>query len=243
MDNCANATELYNAVDETLNGKDQEESEREASFAEAGTTLCPNDPESLAPPSMQGNNFTLCIDNYIQGKHSFIFDGDGRVSDSTAGWKSSRAQGYIDPVTCKAFWVTNNSTIDIPFIHDTTTNPSQHEPKDLTINCDPTTGVIVVKAELYDAYCNGSLARAICPALDELIKFTPDGSGGYGVQWVKDGYPATDVYQRDSSGVWHTLKHDSGDTGILGWLDLITFKNENARLRDLLKMPPGCNFE
>jgi hypothetical protein len=239
---CASANDFYYAMDETISRKEADANAMEQAYNDAANTAtltC-----VIRDDSLSTAHYTVCIDNWISGKRAFIFGGDNRGPDSTAGYTASRFQEYIDPVACKAYWVQNVSSIQVPFYHDTTASPSQHEAKDLTLTCNADTGVIDVHMEVYDAYCTFPGARAICPSIDADVRLTPLSDGSYDVKWIKDGYPSIAVYQANTGNTeFHTLRRDSGNTEPLGWLQLITYRNEVNRLRQALHLPPGCYFQ
>ena len=239
---CADANEFYFAMYNVISQYEAEADAMDQAYYEAGNTNTPTC--VIRSDSLSTARYRNCIDIWISGKRSFIFGGDNRGPDSTAGYRSSRFQEYFDDRTCTGYYVQNVSSIQLPFIHDTTASPSQHDPKDLTLTCDPNTGIIDVHIEVYDAYCTFPAARSVCPAANADIRLTPASDGSYEVKWIKDGYPSVAVYQANSENtLFRTLRRDSGNTEPLGWLELITFRNEINRLREALHLPPGCDWQ
>ncbi len=239
---CADANDFYFAMSDAISRREADADAMEQAYNDSWNTYTPTC--VVRNDSLSTARFRYCIDIWISGKRSFIFGGDNRGPDSTAGYKASRFQEYLDVQTCTAYYVQNVSSIQIPFFHDTTSSPSQHDPKDLTLTCDPNTGIIDVHIEVYDAYCTFPAARWICPAANADIRLIPLSGGSYEVKWIKDGYPSVAVFEGNPENtLFRTLRRDSGNTEPLGWLELITYRNELNRLREALHLPPGCDWQ
>lgn len=239
---CASANDFYYAMNETISRQEADADAMEQAYNDAGITQTPTC--VIRNDSLSTARYSICIDQWISGRRAFIFGGDNRGPDSTAGYQASRFQLYIDPQLCKAYYVQNVSTIQLPFIHDTTTDVSQHEPGDLKLTCNADNGTIDVHIEVYDAYCSRPWTRWPCPAIKADIRLTPLSDGSYDVKWIKDGFPSVAVYQANSENtLFRTLRRDSGNTGPLGWLELTTFRDEINRLRAALRLPPGCDWQ
>lgn len=241
---CAVASEVYLAYEAAAQELEAEGAEMDYAANAVQSFVC--EPVESVP----GGDKTICIDFFIMSKTAFfIAEGDDRGFNVNARHTASRAHVYINPNTGAKHLMLNGSRIDfipgddgpipIPFMNGIERPPMRHLPKDVVVQRDPATGVLLVRVELYNGFCTMA-GRALCPSIDATIRIAPGSGGMFDVTFPQvDDYPSVQVNQ-SVNGAWTERARHAEHPGWFGPMFLINLRRKADILRQTGAMPNGC---
>ncbi len=242
--NCASASEVWLAYQNAAQALENDAAAMDAAANSVQNAVC-EQPGTVAPADQ-----TLCFDFYIQSKTAFlIMEGDDRGADPNAPYTASRAQIYVNPNTGVHTLKLNSSTVDfipgdypgIPLLNGIQKQPMRHLPKDVSVTFDASTGDMIVKVELYNAFCSIP-GRAACPSIDATFAVRNVSGVLVTTSLERDKYPSVQVNQW-RNGAWEERWADQEHPGRLGPVFLINVRPLSDKLRREYDMPDGCMLQ
>lgn len=227
---CSNASDTWLALEANIMAMEEVAGEMEIATNAVANQTCEAD--------LTGGGRDLCIDLFIMSERAAFFVGDNREFDRYAPWSASRAQLYINPVTCVVGpHVNTTRTVGFgPF------EGGARGPHALNrVTATPSAEGCVVEWSLNNGFCaTNELAQIICPSIDGRLVLRSDGSGGWTGSINEDKYPARGIYLW-SGGDWRVIDERRQSTlfDLYGWRKHI----EDLRISRNTCMPEGCNVQ
>jgi hypothetical protein len=173
------------------------------------TGHCPAPPASIGP--------ALCVALFIQPERVeaglFTLQGDGRSFDSNSDPAQSRGYAWISLAADQVEIHMNPSTYILP------ASVAGHEAY-LETEASPRNQWSVSRGEQgeitvqYDLVVSGPLEQSgVAPHINGTVTFRPDGQGGYGASFERDGFPWAEAYYHDGKGKVQTIFQDPATRG------------------------------
>jgi hypothetical protein len=232
---CAPASELYLAQQDTAAVMDSV-----AGMLNQITQATSNADAELS--CKKTDNLPVCIDFFIMEKRSAVYGGDDRDFNPDAGYRQSRVQLYVDPLTGLFTAKYNSSTklnLDGVVVERRDSTALWDPGRDVVISRSINGDTLRMQLRFYNNFCS---SRDACPTIDATIWLIRDASqpGGYGVYWRRDGMPAMGVYSYDTANNSFVKMAEDPEKIRSPWFNWVALV---GKFKQSIHMPPGCNLQ